>query len=333
MREYLHRREREARQRAAQRRRDLALAAGAVLFHAVLLLLLPGFSAAVHAPPVLYVELAQAQPSGAQGVTAIAPLPAPIPQGPSLGGASAKAAQAGAQRPAAHPSKPGAPAKVTQPAKPRPGAERGGQSAPQVVLPGPSVPEQIRPEKPIQNTPEQKPDKVAPPAPAQPAKPADQPGSPGANGSSTGGEPGGNAGGAGDASGGKTEPGAPGTAGQAGPPAAPDAGPPAPPPGPSAHELSLLGDYGNKALRRIKSQARNSEEGARGTVVFEFAVDRKGRLLDVRVVESSGHNNLDNDVLEAARAAFNERYEIIPFPADVSLDKWVFKKSITYPLY
>lgn len=138
--------------------------------------------------------------------------------------------------------------------------------------------------------------------------------------------------------------GEPGPGGKPGPPGAPDSGPAMPggtpqtqpppePAGPSQAELDLLDTYGAAALKRIKSQARNSEQGVRGTVVFEFEVSRKGYLLDVRIVKSSGHNNLDSDVLEAARAAFNEKHEIIPFPRDVTIDKWAFRKSIKYPLY
>jgi TonB family protein len=95
----------------------------------------------------------------------------------------------------------------------------------------------------------------------------------------------------------------------------------------------LLKAWGDKARKRIRSQARNSEEGARGTVRFEFDVSRRGRLLDVRLTTSSGYNNLDNDALEATRAAFNEAWEIVPFPDDVSVGKWTFPMDLTYPLY
>ena len=103
--------------------------------------------------------------------------------------------------------------------------------------------------------------------------------------------------------------------------------------GPSQHELDLLRDYGDKARKRIKSQARNSEAGARGTVKLSFTVSRAGRLLDVSVEKTSGFNNLDNDSMEACRAAFNDPWEIIPFPKDVDVKQWVFRMDLAYPLY
>jgi TonB family protein len=108
--------------------------------------------------------------------------------------------------------------------------------------------------------------------------------------------------------------------------------PPAPP-GPTQAELSVLEYYGTKAFKHIKSQARNSETGVRGTAVFEFEVSRKGTLLDVCVVKSSGHNDWDNDVLEATWATFSEPHEIIPLGKDISLMQWVFRKSLEYPLW
>ena len=42
---------------------------------------------------------------------------------------------------------------------------------------------------------------------------------------------------------------------------------------------------------------------------------------------------MDNDTLEATRAAFNERHEKIPFPPDVKVASWTFVMSIKYPLY
>lgn len=105
------------------------------------------------------------------------------------------------------------------------------------------------------------------------------------------------------------------------------------PPGPSAAELQLLGEYGDAARLRIRSQARNPEQGGEGTVTFEFEVARDGHLIDVRVLRSSGYANLDNDALEATRAAFNERAEKKPFPRDVTVASWTFVMSLKYPLY
>jgi TonB family protein len=113
---------------------------------------------------------------------------------------------------------------------------------------------------------------------------------------------------------------------------APATGPPSPP-GPSEYELRLLGQYGDAARQRIRSQARNPEHGAEGAVKLEFEVARDGHLIDTWVYESSGHILLDNDALEATRAAFNDAREKVPFPSDVKVDRWVFQLALEYPLY
>ena len=97
--------------------------------------------------------------------------------------------------------------------------------------------------------------------------------------------------------------------------------------------MRLLGEYGDAARLRIRSQARNPEQGGKGIVTFEFEVARDGHLIDVRVIRTSGYANLDNDALEATRAAFNERKEKVPFPSDVTVASWVFVMSMKYPLY
>ena len=60
---------------------------------------------------------------------------------------------------------------------------------------------------------------------------------------------------------------------------------------------------------------------------------KDGRLIDVRLLKSSGYSNLDTDAQEATRAAFNDNWERIPFPKDVSVDKWTFTMKLEYPLY
>ena len=105
------------------------------------------------------------------------------------------------------------------------------------------------------------------------------------------------------------------------------------PPGPTARDLELLAEYADAARRRIRSQARNPEQGGAGTVTFEFEVARDGHLVDVAVIRSSGYSNIDNDVVEATRAAFNERREKLSFPAEVTVASWVFVMSLEYPLY
>lgn len=367
------RRQRGAVQRAAQRRRDVLVLTASLICHALLLLILPGFAAQIKPPPVIFVQLTKPMQALGAGPKATAPKYAPQPQGARVGPLNPDLKKGTAQPAPTPPGKPKPPSKTQAKAQAKPQAKSvldkptpAKPAAPAKVVPSAKPPAHI-PMLPAK--PQAKPDtpRVEPGRPAAPAKPAakPQPPKPSDSGGSGGGdkrETGGNAG-SGGGSGGSGTPGGgsggppgdkePGPGGKPGPPGAPDKGPaapagspggtdkpdtgppppPPPPPGPSQAELNLLEDYGAKAFKRIKSQARNSEQGVRGTVVFEFDVSRKGYLLDVRVVKSSGHNNLDQDVLEAARAAFNEKYEIIPFPKDVSVDKWSFRKSIDYPLY
>lgn len=355
----------------AQRRRGVLVALSSLCAHALLLLLIPGFSAHIQAAPVLYIKLAQAAGPRGAGPKALAPDYAPEPRGARVGQLNPDYTVGTAQAAPKKPGKPVAPSssqvKSQSKLEAKPAARQPGTPAKTAVQPplnSPSVPAkpQTRPSAP----------RVEPGAQAAPAQPKaqPQPKQPGGGGGGTkpaggsgdaakpkdGANPGssGGTGGSGTPGGGSGGPpgdGPPGPGGKPGPPGAPDKGPatpqgtpggtdkpappppPPPPPGPTQAELNLLEDYGAKAFKRIKSQARNSEAGVRGTVVFEFEVNRKGTLLDVRVVKSSGHNNLDNDVLEATRAAFNEPHEIIPFGKDVSLKQWSFRKSLEYPLW
>jgi TonB family protein len=362
------RRQRSALQRTAQRRRDAAVLAASLLCHALLLLVLPGFAAQIKPPPVIYVKLTQPVKALGAGPKATAPKYAPVPQGERVGPLNPDMKKGTAQPAPKAPGKP-KPATKTQAkaqakpqakpaiAKPAVPAKAAPAAKTQVHTPMLPAKPQAKPDTPrVEPATPAKPGKPA--AKPAPAKPSDSGGSGGGDKHDTGGSAGsgGGAGGSGTPGGGSGGPPSdkePGPGGKPGTPGAPDQGPaapagspggadkpetgppppPPPPPGPSQAELNLLEDYGTKAFKRIKSQARNSEQGVRGTVVFEFDVSRKGYLLDVRVVKSSGHNNLDQDVMEAARAAFNEKYEIIPFPKDISLDKWSFRKSIEYPLY
>lgn len=360
------RRQRGAVQRSAQRRREALVLAASLICHAVLLLILPGFAPQVKPPPVIYVKLTQPLQALGAGPKATAPKYAPQPQGARVGPLNPDMKKGTAQPAPTAPGKPKPPSQTQAKGQAKPALAKPAlakPAAPAKVAPSAKPPSHI-PMLPAK--PQAKPDtpRVEQGRPAAPTKPAakPQPPKPSEGGGSGGGDKrdtggsagsGGGAGGSGTPGGGSGGPPSdkePGPGGKPGPPGAPDqgpaapagnpsgadkppAGPPPPPPGPSQAELNLLEDYGAKAFKRIKSQARNSEQGVRGTVVFEFDVSRKGYLLDVRVVKSSGHNNLDQDVLEAARAAFNEKYEIIPFAKDISVDKWSFRKSIQYPLY
>lgn len=354
------RRQRGALQRSAPRRRDVLVLAASLVCHALLLLILPGFTTQAKHPPVLFVKLTQPAKALGAGPKASAPKYAPQPQGARVGPLNPDLKKGTAQPAPTPKGKPKPPTQTQAKAQAKPQAKtavaKPAIAAKPVTAAKPPVHTPMLPAKP-----QAKPDtpRVEQAPPAAPAKPAAKPqpakpseGSGGGDQRETGGSAGsgGGAGGTGTPGGGSGGPPGdkePGPGGKPGPPGAPDkgpaapagspdgtdTGPPPPPPGPSQAELNQLEDYGAKAFKRIKSQARNSEQGVRGTVVFEFDVSRKGYLLDVRVVKSSGHNNLDQDVLEAARAAFNEKYEIIPFPKGIKLDKWSFRKSIEYPLY
>lgn len=328
---------RTAERLSAQRRRDVSALLLSAAVHVLILLMLPGFAVSQHAAPELLIELMQLKPlpvqaagfAGDTGDVASSPEPGPnLPSGPSKpqpNQTTTKPAAKPAGPAAAKPAPPQPKPAETSQQKPTPSQQAAGNTATSVVVAD-------QPTKQAEK-PATKPQPPAnPPAPAKespPAKPAEQPaGNPSAGtdtapaGSQPSDKPT-------DPSGPTAQPPSGGAGGQG----APSTGPPAAPPGPSQQELNLLGDYGAAAAKRIRSQCRNSEQGARGTVKIEFEVDRKGRLLDVRVVESSGHNNLDNDALEATRAAFNEKHEIIPFPKDITVPDWKFRTSIKYPLY
>lgn len=356
---------------------------GALLVHALILLLLPGIALPAVVPIRVMLELKPVQrvtqaanPISEKPAVKPAVAPAPKPSGlkpaggkgpaPKLQGdpssklktAPAKAKQRSwldrilHSKPAAKPAAKPAPGKPAGPVKPKAGAQRAPEGPTEVgmvpVPPSPTKPADTKnPPAPVQPVAPEKPKPEQPAKPPNPAAPGGGSGQGSGGGTGSGGGAGGS-GGTGDhgtGQGGKddkgTDPGGGGGAapagggGTGGGGGGTGSGPgaDAPPPGPSQHELDLLRDYGDKARKRIKSQARNSEAGARGTTKIEFTVSRTGRLLDVKTAVSSGFNNLDNDSLEACRAAFNDAWEIVPFPKDVSLDKWNFRMDITYPLY
>jgi len=315
--------------RAQRRLRGVLAGLGTLAFHALILSFLPGFAAPPTIPSSLMIELVQPaaaaaiiqpvvphstpQPGFAGGMNT-SPVRGPDTAPGKLSPPRGKAGK-GPSSPAPQPSK--TPAVKAPPS----GPADNDNSATSVVAPSPV------------KVPAGGSSKTAPPA-KQPA--GDASGSSGSQPQPEGGNGPGGSGSGGTGAGGNSDGGSGtggGGTGGGGGSGAPNLGPPSPPPGPSEHELSLLGDYGATAAKRIRSQARNSEQGARGTVKIAFDVSNKGRLLDVRVVDSSGHNNLDNDALEATRAAFNEKHEMIPFPADVTVKQWTFTTSIKYPLY
>ena len=72
-------------------------------------------------------------------------------------------------------------------------------------------------------------------------------------------------------------------------------------------DLAALTAYGEALARAIGRQQRYPRIALmrqwQGTTVLDLAVDAEGRLLDVRIVRSSGHEVLDQSAVEMARAA------------------------------
>lgn len=332
--------------RNAEIRRNSLFALVSLVLHAALLLVLPGM--AVSRPPVetLFVELNIPQ----QAVRQAKPTPVAVVEDDALMPPTAASTTPAQTTPEPKPvaqSAPAAKASAEQPQAPKVQAKPGATAAPAKSAPGnsasdvkltPKQPEQpVAPKSeektPVENKPADTQGK-ANPTPQPEADPEAQP------------------------SAGKDSGAAPATAPPVnmpkdGPPAAPPSdnpgtgtkpaeptgpqGPetaaPSPPPGPSKEELALLGAYGDAARKRIKGQARNPEAGGGGTVKFEFTVARSGRLVDVKLVESSGYKLLDDDALEAVTVSFNEKHEIIPFPKEVTVSQWTFFMALKYPLW
>ncbi len=108
-------------------------------------------------------------------------------------------------------------------------------------------------------------------------------------------------------------------------------GPPAAPPGPSEAELSILGDYGDAARKKIRRLVRTPERARereiKGPVTFEFEIDRDGKLLSVRAIESP-HKILEQECFEATRVAapFGK------FPKGVTVKSWKFRMKLDFPI-
>jgi periplasmic protein TonB len=339
---------RERLRRAQEWRRNGIYALASILAHAALVLLLPSMASSKPIKSVLLVELA-AKPS--LELRQEQPTPVVAAEDSMLAppvAASQAPAQTTPKPSTVKQSSPSAPATSAKPQGPKvPGAKPGVKAAPAKSAPGNNTSDvKLTPAKPVQpiapkseekapveNKPAEKPGPAnpspqpqgdpkappsagntpgTPPATAPPVKMPNEgpPAAPPTNNPGSG-----------------TKPAPP-----AGPPG-PEAAAPAPPPGPSKEELSLLSGYGDAARKRIKSQARNPEAGGGGTVKFEFTVAKSGRLVDVKLVESSGYKLLDNDALEATEVAFNESHEIIPFPKGVSVGQWTFFMALKYPLW
>ena len=66
-----------------------------------------------------------------------------------------------------------------------------------------------------------------------------------------------------------------------------------------------------------------------GLAVYEVTVDRTGRLLDVKLLESSGYDMLDREGERMIRAAV----PLPPLPADVAAGRTEVRFGINLPLY
>ncbi len=341
---------RQTERAARSRRRDMLLGAASLMLHIAVFLLLPSLAVHAELPRVLLIELVR--PVAPAGAPTTAPATTPEPA-PEVLTDAADAADAPTQAEVAPVPTPAPPEPTPQPA-PQPESQTvPAQTTTQPVTPvaeaneatsisrrAPVVAPQspVAVEEPVEQAPApvaDEPVEAAPqPAAEAPVEEAPSPSSPSetdisddAPEASAGDDDTSDATDTADDDANATQD---DDASQA--PAA-EPGPPAPPPGPSEYELRLLGEYGDVARLRIRSQARNPEQGGNGIVTFEFEVARDGHLVDVWVIKSSGYANMDNDALEAARAAFNERAEKKPFPSDVTVAGWVFVMSLKYPLY
>ena len=70
-----------------------------------------------------------------------------------------------------------------------------------------------------------------------------------------------------------------------------------------------------KRLQQYKRYPQSAQtSGEQGVVLLGFSVDRNGRVLEHRIVQSSGHADLDNEVM-----AMIERAQPLPaFPAGMT---------------
>lgn len=335
---------RQTERAARSRRRDMLLGAASLALHIVVFLLLPSLAVHAELPRELLIELVR--PVAPAGAPTTQPATTPEPA-PELLTDAADAAETPAQadavpvpspappEPTPQPEEQTAPAQDSVPIE-TPVAEANEATSISRALPVVATESPVAVEEPVEQAPAPVADErveaapqPAASAPVEETPPVSSPSETDTNDDapevSTGDEDA-----ADDADSADDDAAQDDDASQA--PAA-DPGPPAPPPGPSEYELRLLGEYGDAARLRIRSQARNPEQDSQGIVTFEFEVARDGHLIDVWVIESSGYTNIDTDAMEAARAAFNERAEKKPFPDSVSLASWVFVMSLKYPLY
>lgn len=365
--------ERREQAKPRERKRDALLLAGSVLFHIILFLLLPALTSPVPASMELIVEIVgkpepeQAGSMGAGGGTS--PVAGDVDSASSKPIAPGPQHQ---QQAAGAPKQPQADAKPKdsgggQPSKPAESHPATTNEATAVVPPTPIVVKPVTPPEekvpPPAETPKAKPEETPPPvqppkvepkekpapalpkvkvedtpppqegerdqaqpSPAPDKKEQPQPGQgEGAESGSGGEQPGGQPSGSGNDSAGADDKGQ-GSSGDA-------AGTPGPPPGPTAAELDLLKDYGDKARKRIRMLARNperaTEQHLKGKVTFEFEVSNTGKLLGVKVLRTSSHPVLDEECLDATKVAapFGR------FPKGVSVKKWKFEMTLEFPLY
>ena len=89
-------------------------------------------------------------------------------------------------------------------------------------------------------------------------------------------------------------------------------------------------NYKERVLGWLKMHGRYPPQAARfaqdGTVVVEFKIDRSGRILFYRIVESSGYFLLD----QAVRRMMDASSPVPPMPANVPGDELHFRVPVTF---
>ncbi|MEQ9044018.1 MAG: energy transducer TonB, partial [Sneathiellaceae bacterium] len=99
-----------------------------------------------------------------------------------------------------------------------------------------------------------------------------------------------------------------------------------------AADPSLLGGYFGRIRailernRRYPPQAQAMRQ--QGVVVLAFALDREGRLLDWRILQTSGHRLLDAEAVDLLRRVA----PLPPFPAGIGGDRLDLEVPIRFDL-
>ena len=313
--------------------RDRILLVSSVLLHALVILLLPGLSVPIAQPTELLIELVEPAALSEPEVVPITPKddaaieipagsPSPEPESSRPEAQSEPARKAA--KPTPKPPQPSQPAPAEQtapaPAKQEAASNSANEATP-VVMPDPLAVQSLEPETPkapAQSAPVEAGPVTSDLEQTAPGDEAEQPGTAEPQDQDEAQEPS------------EIQEPAGASITVAGEEALDE---PVLPAGPSGHELSLLGDYGDGARRKILRLARNPEisreQGHAGTVKFAFEIAASGELKHAWIVEGSVYKELDNECLEATRVAslFGR------FPRDVNVSSWTFEMTLKFPLY